>query len=67
MKNKAANRMLPLNTELLEFSRRKLRIGEETGARERGRDWEAAMIAFMCLLRASESGALEFGDVTLGG
>lgn len=67
MKKKPVNRMIPFNTELLGFSRQKLRIDEETGTREFDRARTSALMGFAFLLRAVELAALEFRDVTFGG
>ena len=67
MKNKSADRRLPFNTELLDFSREKLRIDEETGTMEFYRARPSTLIGCSFLLRASELAALEFRDVAFGG
>ena len=67
MENKSANRGLTFNTELLEYSREQLRIGEEGGAREFGRSRTSALVVFMVMLGHSELGGLEYRDVARGG
>lgn len=67
MKNKSVNRRLPFNTDLLEYSRRELRIDEDNGEWEFARARTAALIGFTFLLRASELAALGSRDVAIGG
>ena len=62
MKNESANRTVPLNTELVEFSRHLLNIGGPTGAQEFNLARTAAMLGFMVLLRAVELSAFEVKD-----
>ena len=66
MENQAANRRLPLNTELLEYSWQLGNIDKPTGGRRfrSGADSRAGRL--FPLLRASELAARAVKDVTFG-
>ena len=66
MKNKAANRRFPFNTELLEYGRKTLGVGNQVDTQESDRMRVAALIGFIFLLRASGLAALEWRDIMFG-
>ena len=65
-RNKNVNRRLPFNTELLDFSRHKLNVGERRKGGECDRVWIATLVGFMFLLRASEMADFSVTDMTFG-
>ena len=66
LRNKAANRSLPCNADLLEDSRGKLQGGDGHTDPEFGRVWTSTLLPFMFLLRGRELAALELLGISLG-
>ena len=66
MSNKNVNRRLPLNADLLGYSRQRLGIGKIWSEESFDRAWTATLIGFLFLLRAIELASLSVKDVTFG-
>lgn len=66
MANKTINRRLPFNTELLEYGRMELGVGNQSEPQEFDRALIAAPVGFAFILRAIGLAAPEWRDITFG-